>query len=646
MSPLVSVIIPVRNFERYIAASIESVLAQEFQDWELIIVDDYSTDRTNEIAAGYQQGEKVRLVRNERNLGQFPTHNRGAELARGKYLKFFHGDDVMYPHCLGAMVSSMEAFPRAALGISCPRRLWPAPHLFSPEEAWRAQTDRLTSILTEGPSGTIFRAEAFRQIGGFGARFHTSDGEMNHRMALEHSILLLPDGLWWYRIHEGQISQTVARADVAAAETAIWFRELLGDPRNPLTAQERAELDREMIRNHWRLILRRLSEGKVGPALQLWRYSPMPLHGLSLAFSKSKDAKSSKQLAPGVLLMKLRRVAFAGVYRAGGLRVLLKPSSVSIRYCVLAYHGVSEKPQPLFTSRRRFESHLRFVARWGGVATLDELGRFLSGESVPDGPKLRFVITFDDGYANVIRNAVPLLRQYHHRGIVFVNPAWIEKPLVPWCFWMAGKESPAPEIRRSLAAAGFGKYRRLADAEADLWPTRLFDDIVKQVRQETFGQWWSQVASGFPPLTNKGQLEAKTATWEELASARDVLDVGSHTYSHSILGLCRDPEFIRSEVLRSKAAIEDRLGRPCAHFAYPRGLKTDYSEKLHQLVAEAGHRTAVTTGERLVTAGTNRFEIPRYYVSETTVAELAAELSGMMSSWDRKVSKLKAFVRS
>lgn len=283
--PVVSVIIPVRNYERYIAAAIESVLAQAFGDWELIIVDDYSTDRTNEIAARYQQGEKVTLVRNERNLGQFPTHNRGAELARGKYLKFFHGDDVMFPHCLGTMVRCMEAFPRAALGISHPRRLWAAPHLFSPEQAWRAQTARQTSILSEGPSGTIFRTAAFRQVGGFASRFHTSDSEMNFRMALDHSILLLPDGLWWYRIHENQISQTSGK-DRMAAETVIWYRELLAHPRNPLTAEERGRLAGEAARNFWRLILRRLSEGKVGHALRLWRSTGLPVGSLPLAFSK------------------------------------------------------------------------------------------------------------------------------------------------------------------------------------------------------------------------------------------------------------------------------------------------------------------------------------------------------------------------
>jgi glycosyltransferase involved in cell wall biosynthesis len=283
-SPLVSVVIPVRNYERYIAEAIESVLGQEFKDWEMIIVDDYSTDRTNEIAARYQNGERVRLVRNERNLGQFPTHNRGAELARGKYLKFFHGDDVMYPHCLRTMVKGMESFPQAGLGISQPPRSFVAPRLFSPGEAWRAQTARQTSMLSEGPSGTIFRAESFHQIGGFGSRFHTSDGEMNFRMALEYPILLLPDGLWWYRIHDGQISKTTNPIDNGSAETVIWFRELLTHRRNPLMPQERAQLDRKEVRGFWRLVLRRVSQGRIAAAFQLWRFSRLPLRTLPLAF--------------------------------------------------------------------------------------------------------------------------------------------------------------------------------------------------------------------------------------------------------------------------------------------------------------------------------------------------------------------------
>ena len=61
------------------------------------------------------------------------------------------------------------------------------------------------------------------------------------------------------------------------------------------------------------------------------------------------------------------------------------------------------------------------MQRWGGVATLDELGRFLCDGVATPGPKLRFIITFDDGYANVVHNAAPVLRKHHAKGTVFVN---------------------------------------------------------------------------------------------------------------------------------------------------------------------------------------------------------------------------------
>ncbi len=214
-----TVVIPVHNYERFIGAAIESVLAQSFRDWELVIVDDHSTDRTPEIAARYADGQRVRIVRNERNLGQFPTHNRGAELARGHYIKFFHGDDIMYPHYLETVVPLMDAFPSAGLGISHEPWPWIAPKLFTPGEAWRAQLSGQTSMLAEGPSGTIFRADVFRAIGGFEARFHTSDAQLTFKTAMSIPVLLLPNGLWWYRHHDSQVSAYVAQNDSAAKES-------------------------------------------------------------------------------------------------------------------------------------------------------------------------------------------------------------------------------------------------------------------------------------------------------------------------------------------------------------------------------------------------------------------------------------------
>ena len=112
-APLVSVVMTAYNRERYVGAAIESVLAQTFADFELIVVDDGSVDRTVEVARQYEDDPRLRIVLNERNLGDYPNRNRAAALARGRFLKYHDSDDVMYPHCLSTMVGPLDAERRA-----------------------------------------------------------------------------------------------------------------------------------------------------------------------------------------------------------------------------------------------------------------------------------------------------------------------------------------------------------------------------------------------------------------------------------------------------------------------------------------------------------------------------------------------------
>lgn len=285
--PLVSVVIPVRNYERYVGASIKSVLSQRFKDWELIVVDDASTDRTGEIAKRYSDGDRIRVVHNERNLGQFPTHNHGAKLARGKYLKFFHGDDVMYPHCLEMMVSLMEAFPDAGLGISYNPWPWVAPHLFSPLEAWRAHMAGQTGMFSEGPSGTIFKTDVFHQTGGFLEKYHTGDCEMSLRAAMGCPVLLLPSGLWWYRTHEKQVRSYVS-LDTHIEEGMVWMKHLLADRRNPLDERERADAMQHLNRSICGLVLNRLRRGQVRSASSVWKSCGLTVGAVGAVFSKRR----------------------------------------------------------------------------------------------------------------------------------------------------------------------------------------------------------------------------------------------------------------------------------------------------------------------------------------------------------------------
>src|SRR5262245_9335007 len=111
MQPPVSVLTPVYNGENYLAECIESVLAQSYQNWEYIIVNNCSTDRSLEIAQSYAQKDARICIRNNRTLvGVSENHNIavGQISPASKYCKVVHADDWLFPECIMEMVKVAE----------------------------------------------------------------------------------------------------------------------------------------------------------------------------------------------------------------------------------------------------------------------------------------------------------------------------------------------------------------------------------------------------------------------------------------------------------------------------------------------------------------------------------------------------------
>lgn len=116
ISPGVSLALPVYNGERFVADAIRSVLAQDYDNFELIITDNASTDGTEKICRDFAASdERVRYVRNERNLGAGPNYNLGFALSRGKYFKWCACDDRISDNFLGACVAALEENKDAVL---------------------------------------------------------------------------------------------------------------------------------------------------------------------------------------------------------------------------------------------------------------------------------------------------------------------------------------------------------------------------------------------------------------------------------------------------------------------------------------------------------------------------------------------------
>jgi len=106
-SPLVTVTIPMYNNERYIAETIESVLAQTMPDFELLIYDDHSTDRSLEIARSYDD-PRISIFTSEKNLGPEDNWNRSISDVRGRYVKLLCADDLLFPECLEKQYAAYE----------------------------------------------------------------------------------------------------------------------------------------------------------------------------------------------------------------------------------------------------------------------------------------------------------------------------------------------------------------------------------------------------------------------------------------------------------------------------------------------------------------------------------------------------------
>jgi glycosyltransferase involved in cell wall biosynthesis len=122
MPPLVSVLLPVYNGERYLAAAIESVLAQSFDDFELIICDDASHDRSREIIEEFAaRDSRINFIVNEKNLGLFANYNRCLSEAQGAIIKPFAQDDLLYKQMLERVTAVFETNPSVTL-VSVRRR--------------------------------------------------------------------------------------------------------------------------------------------------------------------------------------------------------------------------------------------------------------------------------------------------------------------------------------------------------------------------------------------------------------------------------------------------------------------------------------------------------------------------------------------
>jgi glycosyltransferase involved in cell wall biosynthesis/peptidoglycan/xylan/chitin deacetylase (PgdA/CDA1 family) len=316
---------------------------------------------------------------------------------------------------------------------------------------------------------------------------------------------------------------------------------------------------------------------------------------------------------------------------------------------ILAYHRVAEiKPDPwgLCVTPDHFAEHLEILQKHYRPM---QLGQFAKGLDNGKFPRRTVMLTFDDGYADNLYNAKPLLESYNIPATFFLTTGYINSEREFW--WdelerILLQPGTLPEtlhldINGNTYQLDLGKdayYSRDDFQRHRFWTVGaggdpssrhvhyrslhqvlqpLSEDIKQKVLQELFA--WSGVERMSRPTHR-----CLTAEEVTLLAENKLIDVGSHTVTHSVLTSCSDISQM-DEINQSKAFLEKVLNFPVAGISYPHGL---YTAEIISIVRDAGYEYACgcSTSSSLIERSADRYQLPRVVVDNWDGDEFSRKL--------------------
>jgi len=215
--PKVTVTIPCKDYGRYVKQAIESVFAQTFEDWELFIVDDGSSDDSVAVIREAIADEpRARYLRHENAMGVAHARNRGISEGRGMYVSCLDADDIMEPEFLAKMVAAMDEDPKLGLAYSGLRLMDENASAADNVHAFPGQYDPERGMKgNQIPTLNMFRRATWKRLGGYRQRFAPhgaglEDGDFWSRILAcgGGARRVTDEGLFLYRIHAKSATRT------------------------------------------------------------------------------------------------------------------------------------------------------------------------------------------------------------------------------------------------------------------------------------------------------------------------------------------------------------------------------------------------------------------------------------------------------
>lgn len=204
---LFSILTVCYNQEKTIGATLSSCLSQTFTDYEIVISDDSSTDKTYEIITSFSD-PKIRSFKQNKNLKEYPNRNFLVQNAKGKYVIFIDGEDILYPHALEVYEYYIKLFHEAEMILT---HAWDEriiyPLKLSPQQLYQFAFLDNGALFGGNFTHVLFKRDALIKAGLFRTDIKSGDTYMLFKLALTESALIINGDLAWWRKSAGNATE-------------------------------------------------------------------------------------------------------------------------------------------------------------------------------------------------------------------------------------------------------------------------------------------------------------------------------------------------------------------------------------------------------------------------------------------------------
>jgi peptidoglycan/xylan/chitin deacetylase (PgdA/CDA1 family) len=304
---------------------------------------------------------------------------------------------------------------------------------------------------------------------------------------------------------------------------------------------------------------------------------------------------------------------------------LLSPAGRRARLSILIFHRVHDVSDPLFpgdVDRAQFDRVCGWVKSWCNVLPLDEAVQRLASGSLP---ARAVAITFDDGYADNHRVALPVLRRHGLTATFFIATGFLD-----------GGRMWNDTIIEAIRRTSIGRLDLRQFGHPALGEFALDSDAARRIAVETI-----LPVIKYLPSSERGDLTRRIADLAKVSLPNDLMmtatqvidlrrsgmQIGAHTVSHPILAVL-DDDAAREEICTSRHVLEALLGERVGLFAYPNGKPgRDFSSTSVAIARQAGFDAAVSTAPGTACSATDAFLIPRFTPWDRTRGRFGARLA-------------------